>query len=383
MTSINHGIRINEAATGTRALATIATAVIGLVAISTDADATVFPLDKPVLVTDVRAAIGKAGVNGTLAKALSAIADQCSPVVIVVRVAPGVDDAATETNIIGTTTEDGQMTGLKALLTAETQTGVRPRIIGIPGHDTNAVVTALMPVAKSLRAFVYAKAVGDIAEDVVTYRNSFSDRELMLIWPDFTDWDGSSVARALGLRALIDQTTGWHKTLSNVAVEGVTGISKAVDFDILSSSNTAGVLNDADITTIIRSQGFRYWGNRTCSDDPLYAFESTVRTGQVLKDTIAEGLVWAADKPITAQLVKDIIETINAKFRGLKTQGRIQGARAWYVAAHNSPTDLAAGKIVIDFDYTPCAPAESINLNMVITDQYYSSLADELAKLVG
>ena len=66
------------------------------------------------------------------------------------------------------------------------------------------------------------------------YRDNFSQRELMIIWPDFVSWNTTTnksdtayaTARALGLRAKIDTETGWHKTLSNVGVNGVTGITR-------------------------------------------------------------------------------------------------------------------------------------------------------------
>ena len=35
-----------------------------------------------------------------------------------------------------------------------------------------------------------------------------------------------------------------------------------------------------------------------------------------------------------------------------------------------------AGKIVVDYDYTPCAPAEELTLNQRITDRYYGDLAN-------
>lgn len=373
-----HGIKVTEINTGARAIAALATGVIGLVATATDADAPTFPLDTPVLITDVSAAIGKAGVAGTLAKSLDAIADQCSPIVVVVRVAEGADAAATETNIIGTTQADGTRTGMQALLGAESLLGVRPRILGIPGYDTQAVATALVTVAQKLRAFAYCAAVGDTVAEVVLYRDNFAAREMMLIWPEFTDFVGSAVARALGLRARIDEETGWHKTLSNTAVNGVTGIAKAVSFDMVSGDNDAALLNDADVTTLVRAKGFRYWGNRTTSSEPLFAFESAARTAQVLQDTIAAGLVWAIDKPITGSLVKDILETVNAEFRKLQSQGRIIGARAWFDPSANSQTDLAAGRLTIDYEYTPAAPAESIQLNQRITDKFYASIADQL-----
>lgn len=375
---IYHGIKVTEINTGARAITALATGVLGLVAIAADADAPTFPLDTPVLVTDIASVIGKAGTTGTLSKALDAISDQCSPMVVVVRVAAGADAAATETNIIGGSDAQGNLTGLQALLGAESLLGVRPRILGVPGYDNQAVTTAMVTVAQKLRAFAYAAADGDTATEAAAYRDNFSARELMLLWPEFTDFTGSAVARAMGLRARIDQEVGWHKTLSNFGINGVTGISKPVPFDIVAGNTTAALLNDAGVTTLVRKSGFRFWGNRTCSDDPLFAFESAARTAQVLQDTIANGLVWAIDKPISAALVTDILETVNGAFRKMVSQGYLIGARAWFDPSANSSTDLAAGRLTIDYEYTPVAPAESIQLNQRITDKFYAALADQL-----
>ena len=74
---------------------------------------------------------------------------------------------------------------------------------------------------------------------------------------------GYATARALGLRAYIDQTIGWHKTLSNVGVQGVTGISASVFWDLQASGTDADLLNEAGVTTLVRKDGFRFWGNLT------------------------------------------------------------------------------------------------------------------------
>ena len=380
-----HGIKVNELTTGARPIVPIASAVIGLVATAT-ADAgppaaaldAAFQINTPVLVTDIRSAIGDAGEGGTLLPALEAIADQTSPILVVVRVAPGEDDAETAANVIGGNT-GGVATGMQFLLDAQAQLGIRPRILGCPGLDVQEVTAEMVIIAKRLRAMVYARAICDEIADVLTYREEFSARELMLVWPNFTNqFAGDAVARALGLRARIDEEQGWHKTLSNVAVDGVSGIDKSVYFDLQDATTPAGVLNDGQVTTIIRMNGYRFWGNRTCSDLPEFAFESAVRTAQVLQDTIAEGLAWAVDKPMTRGLIKDIIETINAEFRSLKAQGRIIDGNAWFDPALNSQTDLASGKLTIDYDFTPAAPAENIILNQRITDRYYAGFADQL-----
>lgn len=382
----HHGARVIEINEGTRPIRTVSTAVIGLVATADDADATYFPENKAVLVTNVLDALGKAGTTGTLAKALDAIADQTKPVCVIVRVPEGADEAATNTNVIGGNS-NGQYTGMKALLSAEVQLGVKPRILGVPGADTLAVATELASVAQQLGAFAYVSAWGAATkEDAVAYRDNFSQRELMVIWPDFLGWDTvanaeatfRATARALGVRAKIDNDTGWHKTLSNVGVNGVTGINKDVFWDLQNPATDAGYLNENEVTTLIRRDGFRFWGNRTCSADPLFAFETAVRTAQVLADTIANAHMWAIDKPMHPSLIKDIIEGINAKFSELKALGHIIDGKAWYDDTVNTKDTLKAGKLYIDYDYTPVPPLENLQFRQRITDRYLADFASRI-----
>lgn len=514
----HHGVRVLEINEGIRAIRTIATAVIGLLAIAPDADADFFPLDTAVLVTDIYAAIAKAGTTGTLKQILELIAANARPVLIIVRVTAGADDAATETNLIGTVTPTGQKTGMKALLTAQTRFGLKPRLLGVPGLDSLPVATALTGIAQQLRAFCYVSAFdAETKEEAYAYRQNFGQREVMVIWPDFAatvgttvpggtpaqitsapastpeldvaawqtypspgflagfaiDINGESVvleesldfsgvatlddvaavvetalntptprvtvtyaagkftittlltgtaaslsvdnpdiganinfmlglngvsdvgentagetvstlearwapAVALGLRAKLDEEIGWHKTLSNMPVNGVTGISKDVHWDLQDPNTDAGYLNGHEITTLIRHGGFRFWGSRTCSAEPLFAFENYTRTAQVLADTMAEAHLWAVDKPMHASLVKDIVEGINAKFRELKAQGYIIDGACWFDAEINQPETLKDGKLYLDYDYTPVPPLENLLLRQRITDRYLINFAQAI-----
>jgi len=390
MSDYHHGVQVVEINDGTRVISTVSTAIVGMVCTASDADAATFPLNEPVLITNVQSAIAKAGTKGTLASSLQAIADQAKPVIVVVRIAEGSgDDAQAQTisNIIGTTDANGKYTGLKALLTAEAVTGVKPRILGVPGYDTQEVATALAPICQKLRAFGYVSAWGcKTISEAIKYRENFSQRELMVIWPDFLAWDtvanasatAYATARALGLRAYIDQSVGWHKTLSNVGVNGVTGISTPVFWDLQESGTDADLLNQAGVTTLIRKDGFRFWGNRTCSDDPLFLFENYTRTAQVIADTMADAHMWAVDKPITATLIRDIIDGINAKFRELKSNGYIVDATCWFDESANDAETLKAGKLYIDYDYTPVPPLENLTLRQRITDKYLANLVSSV-----
>jgi len=382
---MTHGLTITESATGPRPVKEASLAVIGLVATASgstteieDALDAQFPVNTPVLVDNIRTAIANAGDEGTLKSSLEAIADQTTPVLVVVRVATDADPEVEEANVIGGVTDD-VYTGMQALLSAETVVGVRPRILGAPGLNTADATAALVVIAKKLRAFAYAAPVGETAAAVITERESYSARELMLIWPDTTnDFDGDAIARAMGLRARIDEEQGWHKTLSNVAMDGVTGIDRDLHFDLLDPSTPVGVLNDAEITTIIRKTGFRFWGNRTCSDEPEFAFESAVRTSHALQDEIADIMQPFMDNPMTTALIKDILETGNARYRKLATAGQIIGAEMFFDAEDNSAADLAAGRPKFRIEYTPAAPLENPEIGLVITDYYYTGFADLL-----
>lgn len=264
----------------------------------------------------------------------------------------------------------------------------KPRILGVPELDSSAVATSLASLAQQLRGFAYVSAFGcETKEEATAYRQTFGARELMVLWPEFLGWDTAlnatstfaATARALGLRAKIDNEVGWHKTLSNVAVNGVTGISKDVYFQLQDSSTDANYLNEHEVTTLIQRDGFRFWGSRTCSDDPLFAFENYTRTAQILADTMAEGHMWAVDKPLTPSLARDIIDGINAKLREM-TGTYLLGGECWLDPVINTKEVLKSGQFYIDYDYTPVPPLENLTLRQRITDRY---LADFSARVTG
>ncbi len=387
----HHGVRVIEINDGIRPIRVINTSVIGIVVTADDANAAAFPLDEPVLITNIQSAMADAGTTGTFKKVLDDIVDQTNTMVVAVRVAEGagVDAAAVEADqtakVVGETTAEGKYTGLKALLNAKAKLDITPRILGVPYMDTLPVAQELVAIAQKLRAFTYVHAHDcTTKEDAVAYRDNFGVREVMVIWPAFEAFiDGSTqfnhpVSRALGLRAKLDNEIGWHKTISNMPVNGVTGINKDVFWDLQDPATDAGYLNEREVTTLIRESGFRFWGSRTCSADPLFAFESYTRTAQVLADTMAEANMWAVDKPLNPTLIRDIIEGQNAKGRELTAQGYLLGFSAWFNEELNTPEVLKSGKAYIDYDYTPVPPLENLNYQQRITDRYLADFAQQI-----
>lgn len=394
-TEYHHGVRVIETTGTGAAIRVVSTAVIGLVATAPDADETAFPINTPVLLTNPAGSIGKAGKGGTLARALTAISGQSRALTIVVRVEEGADIAATTSNVIGSVTTSGQRTGIQALLAAESELGVKPRIIGAPELDTKAVANALASAAQSLRAFTYVAArdeVGGYAltkEEATAYRKEFGQREVMVMWPNFMAWDntggaegtGAAVtlaapAYALGLRAKLDQEVGWHKNISNAVINGPEGITVPVFFDLQNPASDAGYLNALEVTTIIRRSGYRFWGSRTCEEQGgKFFFENYTRTAQVLADTIAEAHFAFVDKPMHPSLVRDMLGYINSRFRDLKAGGYLIGAEAYFDPDRNSKEDLAAGRLLISYRYTPVPPLENLIFEQSITDDFLAEFA--------
>jgi phage tail sheath protein FI len=192
------------------------------------------------------------------------------------------------------------------------------------------------------------------------------------VTPIYGDGILNAAVVAAATRAWLDKTVGWHKSISNVVLTGPTGISQVITFDMEDPDTDAGYLNQNQVTTMIQHNGIRFWGNRTTSADPRFAFEVSVRTAQVIKDSIIEACFPFIDQPLTPYLAKDIIDSINAFLRRLSSgkERRLMGGSVWYDASLNPTESLMNGILCIDYDYTPIPPLENLVLNQRQTGRF-------------
>ncbi|WP_019519343.1 phage tail sheath C-terminal domain-containing protein [Faucicola boevrei] len=192
----------------------------------------------------------------------------------------------------------------------------------------------------------------------------------------------SAIACAVALRALIDDTypASFTKSISNVPIPTASGIVHPRTWSLTDPNTEVGYLNANEVTSLIQHEGFRFWGNRTTSSEPRFAFETVVRSAQFLKRTIADGCFPFIDKPLTPILARDIIDSINAKVRALVSKGLFIGANCWYDEAENNPQDLSQGILYIDYEYTPVPTLENLHLNQRITDRYLVDFSKLIAQ---
>jgi phage tail sheath protein FI len=349
-----------------------------------------FPLNTPVLVTGPRAAAAL-GASGTLKQAYDAIYAQGVSTAVVVRVTEGGTPAATLTNVLGDATAQ---TGVYALMTARNVTGQVPRILAAPGFTStpaaspaSPVTLALITVANRLRGVVIADGPNTTEADAITDRLKFGSDRLYIVDPAVKVFDAATQgfvnrpasAYVAGILSNMDATRGFWWSPSNQIVQGISGTARAVSFAIGSAETEANRLNEQQVATIIRQEGFRLWGNRSTERDPLWTFLPVRRTADMVYESIEQALLWAMDRPFSAQLLLDIKDTVQSYLNTLKRRGAILGGKVWIDPEMNSATELMAGKLYLDFDIEPPAPLEHLTFRAHREGDYYTELVNAVA----
>ena len=378
-----HGVEVIEATDGKRSIRTVASSVIGIIGTAPDADAAAFPLNTPVLIAGYEPTlIAKIGANGTLPAGLDGIFDQAGAVVIVVRVAPGTDNAGTIANVIGGVASNGSYTGLKCFLGAESVLGVQPRILVAPTFSSTAgVLTELVTVATRLRAVVVADGPSTTDAAAISFAGTSGSDRVYLVDPAVKVLaSGLEVvepasARVAGVIAKSDNERGFWWSPSNREIQGIVGTARPIDFVLGDANSRANLLNAANVATIIRQNGFRLWGNRTLSSDPKFAFLSVRRTADLINDSILRAHLWAVDRNITRTYLTDVADSVNGYLNSLKAQGAIIGGECIPSADLNTPANIAAGKVYFDVKFTAPYPAEHITFRSALVNDYLTEIA--------
>jgi hypothetical protein len=397
-----HGVEVIELNDGARPIQTVKSSVIGLVGTAPQG-----PVNTPTLILGSRAkAVEIFGANDdankdyTIPKALDGIFDQAGAMVVVINVADPSNPAHLTTGSLdpaninmadvvgGVDGTTGQYKGVHALLAANSELGVTPRILIAPGftHDmpsgnANPVVSELLGIAENLRAVIIADLPNTNDTDAIDYVGDFGSARVYPIYPwvKVLDSLGAIVeepasARVAGLIVKSDNERGFWWSPSNMVINGIVGISKPIDFVLGDVNSKANYLNENNIATIIQESGFRLWGNRTLSADPKWAFLQARRTADMINDSLLKAHLWAVDRNITKTYIEDVLEGVNNYLRHLKSIGAIIGGTAFADPELNTPNQIAQGKVSFDFDFTPPYPAEHITFRSKMTDDYLSEI---------
>ncbi|PNG36283.1 phage tail sheath family protein [Pseudomonas protegens] len=388
MSGFFHGVTVTNVDTGTRTISLPSSSIIGLVDTFTEGPTATAKVNDLLLITNEREAIAAWGPDAAITKACQAIYQRAKAVIVACGVAKMTDAAEQTSAIIGGVLADGKRTGLQALLDGKSRFNAQPRLLVTPKHSsTLAIGTALVALADKLRGLAILDGPNTTDEAAMAYAKNFGAKRAYMVDPGVQHWDNGANATVdapasawvAGLFAWTDNEYGFWASPSNKEFVGITGTKRPIEFLDGDETCRANLLNNANITTIIRDAGFRLWGNRTLSSDPKWAFVTRVRTMDIVMDAILFGHKWAVDRSITATYVKDVTEGLQAFMRDLKNQGAIINFEVYADTELNTASQLEQGKVYWNIRFTDVPPAENPHFRVEVTNQWLTEVLDQAA----
>ncbi|TWR92110.1 phage tail sheath family protein [Pseudomonas saxonica] len=387
-TSRFHGVTVALVDTGARTIALPSTSIIGLCDTFTVSPAASAKPNDLVLLTSEREAVAAFGEDAAITRAAKAVFLKAKAVIVACGVAV-LEDAALQTSaIIGGVLASGQRTGLQALLDGKSRFNAQPRLLIAPKHSaTQAVATAMDALAGKLRAVAIVDGPNTTDEAVLAYAQEFGSKRIYMVDPGVQQWDtitsktidAPASAFTAGLFAWTDTEYGFWASPSNKEFVGITGTSRPIEFLDGDETSRANLLNNANISTIIRDGGYRLWGNRTLSTDSKWAFVTRVRTVDIVMDAILAGHKWAVDRSITKTYVKDVTDGLEAFMRDLKNQGAVINFEVYADTALNTASQLEQGKVYWNIRFTDVPPAENPIFRVEVTNQWLTEVLEPTA----
>jgi phage tail sheath protein FI len=398
--SYNHGVRVFDAGVSELPIQAADRSPIGLAVTAPLADEDTFPLDEPVhFYSNDTEKVALLGATGTAKAAIDAINDQgVVASIVMVRVAEGVDIAATLTNMAG---NSATQTGVNAFRYARGHTGVEPGILIAPGFTSqrpdaakNPVMAELEGISSALKAIKIGDCPSTTKEAALAYRADFSDRYTYLVDPA-VKLAGAVVApasaRAAALFVKKDKAKGGpYWSPSNQAIGGIVGTARPISFFDGEADHEANYLNENRINTIIpavtiqgaggavSANGTILWGSETTSEDPLWRFINVVRTRAAIEKAIPPAFRSIMDENLSAQLGIAIIRSMQIFLDELTAIGAILGGRAYWLKEMNSSQSLRSGILRIEFDAEEAPPLNDLQFGSRRNSVYFDTLANDI-----
>ena len=272
------------------------------------------------------------------------------------------------------------------VLTAAVPGGTGAAVTVTVGTVANPVAVELVSLAPKLGACAIVDTDGTSYEEAIAYRDDFDTDRLKIIDGGFRYFDANTAeivttpaaAYAAGLQALMDNQRGFWWDFSNQPVSGIVGTGRSIPWSYFDPNVEGQLLNSQSVAVCVHNTGFKIMGVRTPTSDNMWMFWSVRRTADAVYASIEYALTTAIDRPISLALIDWIELSVNNYLNILKQRGAILGGKAWLNPDFNTPADLLAGHLVIDFDIEPPAPLERLTFQAHRNAGYYVDLINEV-----
>ena len=381
------GIRIWNEGGGANVLNPVDGSIAGVIGTAPDANVEAFPLDANVLIISNMAQallLGRAGTLLTQIELLFAQGEGNGATIVVRRVEKDADDAVTISNFVGSL---AAKTGFYGFVDAENDVGVKPSLFFAPSYGTatedavtkNPITVAGQAVADKMHGYLFAEADTSTKEAAVAWRELHGHKRTHIIAQSVKVWSVdlainvtvSALGLVVGLVLKKDADEGLGKSPENMPVSGITGLNRAVDFNLHDPNSEAQYLADHQINCIVHVGGrWVLWGALLATEVVNEQFLKVERVNDFIAGTIQQGFLWAVGKDNSSALADLILEDVNQMLRELHEAKVILGGKAWWPPELNPLTALIAGKMSIDFDKSIASPMQDLRFRMYENSNY-------------
>lgn len=351
-----------------QALGALSVDVIAIVGTAPDADATIFPLNKPVRISKITEAakLDTTGAGkGFLVHACEKTFEQVRAPIYVIRVAEGANEAETIQSVIGGINVDtGQKTGIKAISNCLE----KPTLIAAPGYSHNAgVANALAAMSKSIKARFICDLVGVKAADLIANVNQFGGKDLgfdaciaLAHTARYTNGRGTLTmpASVVALGAIASKSPWLGIGHTGVAIDGV---DIYFDYNTLDSSTEGNLLNKHGICYFGNTSagGWSLIGNRTITG----RFAAHVGLEHALTRKLVAAMEPALGKRLTKTFMEQQVNRVNNWLESLIAEEVVMpGSRCYLHPEKNTVDNYTSGRWFIVVEYA----GYGINENTVI-----------------
>ncbi|MBQ3646715.1 MAG: phage tail sheath family protein [Synergistaceae bacterium] len=321
-----------------------------------------------------------------------ALVGKTSVFVSYTRLAP---ELVTADDIIGgVDASTGKSKGLELVNSVFPKFRLTPGIIAAPKWSERPGVAAVMSAkCVDINGVFQAISVADIPSGdngVKIYtnvpewknQNNYVDKNQVVCWP-LIELDGKIFhisTQLIGLMNSIDAANGDipfnspsnHNLQMNACVNGL-------GYEINLGLDQANYLNGQGIVTALNFQGgWRAWGNRTAiypaNTDPKDNFIPIRRMFNWIRNEFTLTFWQKVDAPMTARLIRTIVNSFNIRLNGLQAIEAILGGEIVFNSSENPSTALMDGKLTFHIRFTPPSPAEQIEGVFEYEPEYLNAL---------
>ena len=278
------------------------------------------------------------------------------------------DSVVSDETIIGKNfSEPSQRTGLWALNQVD-----EIKILAIPSGITQKIHNAMIEHCENLKnrfAVLDSKkcaSLDAIQKQRSLYNSSYA--ALYYPWIKIRHPDTEEIlcippsGHICGIYARNDLQRGVHKAPVNEVIDGVLGPEQQI------SRAQQEILNPLGVNCLreFSGRGFRVWGARTTSNDPVWKYINLRRLFLYLEESIEEGTKWVVFEPNNERLWARVKQAVSQFLITVWKDGALMGTtseQAFFVKCdRNTMTqdDIDNGRLIMLIGVAPVKPAEFV-----------------------